>query len=80
MRVSSLEYLGQVASRLRKDAISSVMDEERLNTIVREVRGRRILTHFEALCDQLFFKLATPVFLIAVYFLLIDLVSEMYMN
>ncbi|XP_071508952.1 nipped-B-like protein A [Diadema antillarum] len=41
MRVSSLEYLGQVASRLRKDAISSVMDEERLNTIVREMRGGR---------------------------------------
>ncbi|XP_063962379.1 nipped-B-like protein A isoform X1 [Lytechinus pictus] len=41
MRVSSLEYLGQVASRLRKDAISSVMDEDRLNTIVREMRGGR---------------------------------------
>lgn len=37
MRVSSLEYLGQIASRLRKDAVSSRMDQDVLNTISKEV-------------------------------------------
>ncbi|XP_071811222.1 nipped-B-like protein isoform X2 [Apostichopus japonicus] len=37
MRVSSLEYLGQIASRLRKDAVSSRMDQEVLNTISKEM-------------------------------------------
>ncbi|KAJ8040860.1 Nipped-B-like protein [Holothuria leucospilota] len=37
MRVSSLEYLGQIASRLRKDAVSSRMDQDVLNTISKEM-------------------------------------------
>ena len=37
MRVSSLDYLGQIASRLRKHAVSSNMDQETLDTIVNQV-------------------------------------------
>ncbi|XP_033636427.1 nipped-B-like protein A [Asterias rubens] len=36
MRVSSLDYLGQIASRLRKHAVSSNMDQETLDTIVNQ--------------------------------------------
>lgn len=43
MRVSSLEYLGQIASRLRKDAVSSRMDQEVLNTISKEVSYLKII-------------------------------------
>ncbi|XP_070563594.1 nipped-B-like protein A [Ptychodera flava] len=34
MRVSSLDYLGQVASRLRRDAVSSQLDESTIDAIV----------------------------------------------
>ncbi|XP_022102804.1 nipped-B-like protein A isoform X2 [Acanthaster planci] len=39
MRVSSLDYLGQIASRLRKHAVSSYMDQGTLDTIVTQTRS-----------------------------------------
>ena len=38
MRVASLEYLGIVAARLRKDAISSRLNTEGINEILAKVR------------------------------------------
>ncbi|XP_071952064.1 nipped-B-like protein A isoform X2 [Antedon mediterranea] len=38
MRVSSLEYLGQIASRLRGDAVSSQTDQSAIDAIVAEVK------------------------------------------
>lgn len=38
LRVASLEYLGIVAARLRKDAVSSHMDQETINDIVDKAR------------------------------------------
>ena len=40
MRVSSLDYLGQIASRLRKHAVSSNMDQDTLDTIVSQVNAK----------------------------------------
>lgn len=37
LRVASLEYLGIVASRLRKDAVSSQLNQESIDEIVRKV-------------------------------------------
>ena len=37
LRVASLEYLGIVASRLRKDAVSSQLNQESINDIVEKV-------------------------------------------
>ena len=38
LRVASLEYLGIVAARLRRDAVSSHMDQETINDIVDKAR------------------------------------------
>lgn len=37
LRVASLDYLGTVASRLRKDAVTSNMDQKAIDRILREV-------------------------------------------
>ncbi len=37
LRVASLDYLGTVASRLRKDAVSNKMDQKAFDRILREV-------------------------------------------
>lgn len=37
LRVASLDYLGTVASRLRKDAVTSRMDQKAIDRIIREV-------------------------------------------
>lgn len=37
LRVASLEYLGIVASRLRKDAVSSQLNQESIDEIVAKV-------------------------------------------
>uniref|UniRef100_A0A1I8FGJ8 Nipped-B protein n=1 Tax=Macrostomum lignano TaxID=282301 RepID=A0A1I8FGJ8_9PLAT len=39
LRVASLDYLGTVASRLRKDAVTSEMSEQDLDSLVAEIRG-----------------------------------------
>uniref|UniRef100_A0A673IU30 Nipped-B protein n=1 Tax=Sinocyclocheilus rhinocerous TaxID=307959 RepID=A0A673IU30_9TELE len=39
LRVASLDYLGTVAARLRKDAVTSRMDQKAINRIIREVQG-----------------------------------------
>uniref|UniRef100_A0A672M9H8 Nipped-B protein n=1 Tax=Sinocyclocheilus grahami TaxID=75366 RepID=A0A672M9H8_SINGR len=39
LRVASLDYLGTVAARLRKDAVTSRMDQKAINRIIREVCG-----------------------------------------
>lgn len=40
LRVASLDYLGTVAARLRKDAVTSKMDQRSINRILGEVNGR----------------------------------------
>lgn len=37
LRVASLDYLGTVASRLRKDALTSKMDQKAIDRILKEV-------------------------------------------
>lgn len=37
LRVASLDYLGTVASRLRKDAVNSNMDQKTIDRILKEV-------------------------------------------
>lgn len=37
LRVASLDYLGTVASRLRKDAVNTKMDQKAIDRILREV-------------------------------------------
>ncbi len=37
LRVASLDYLGIVAARLRKDAVSSQLNEETISEILQEV-------------------------------------------
>uniref|UniRef100_A0A672MP55 Nipped-B protein n=1 Tax=Sinocyclocheilus grahami TaxID=75366 RepID=A0A672MP55_SINGR len=39
LRVASLDYLGTVAARLRKDAVTSKMDQRSINRILGEVNG-----------------------------------------
>ncbi|XP_076842591.1 nipped-B-like protein B isoform X3 [Brachyhypopomus gauderio] len=39
LRVASLDYLGTVAARLRKDAVTSKMDQSSINRILREATG-----------------------------------------
>uniref|UniRef100_A0A671PXZ8 Nipped-B protein n=1 Tax=Sinocyclocheilus anshuiensis TaxID=1608454 RepID=A0A671PXZ8_9TELE len=39
LRVASLDYLGTVAARLRKDAVTSRMDQKAINRIIGEVQG-----------------------------------------
>lgn len=38
LRVASLDYLGTVAARLRKDAVTSKMDQRSINRILGEVK------------------------------------------
>lgn len=37
LRVASLDYLGTVAARLRKDAVTSKMDQRSIDRILKEV-------------------------------------------
>ena len=37
LRVASLDYLGTVAARLRKDAVTSTMDQRSIDRILKEV-------------------------------------------
>ncbi|KAK1883924.1 Nipped-B-like protein [Dissostichus eleginoides] len=39
LRVASLDYLGTVASRLRKDAVNSNMDQKAIDRILKETQG-----------------------------------------
>uniref|UniRef100_A0A8D0D3Y8 Nipped-B protein n=1 Tax=Sander lucioperca TaxID=283035 RepID=A0A8D0D3Y8_SANLU len=39
LRVASLDYLGTVASRLRKDAVTSKMDQKAIDRILKETEG-----------------------------------------
>ncbi|CAB1318327.1 unnamed protein product, partial [Coregonus sp. 'balchen'] len=39
LRVASLDYLGTVAARLRKDAVTSQMDQRSIDRILRETQG-----------------------------------------
>lgn len=41
LRVASLDYLGTVASRLRKDAVTSKMDQKAIDRILREVEEKK---------------------------------------
>lgn len=43
LRVASLDYLGTVASRLRKDAVTSKMDQKAIDRILKEVDNYRII-------------------------------------
>lgn len=44
LRVASLDYLGTVAARLRKDAVTSKMDQRSIDRILQEV-GNVNLAH-----------------------------------
>ena len=47
LRVASLDYLGIVAARLRKDAVSSRLNEEVIHEIIGQVvRGTQLNVHF----------------------------------
>ena len=47
LRVASLDYLGTVAARLRKDAITSNMDQRTIDRILKEVQAKAAaLPHF----------------------------------
>lgn len=45
LRVASLDYLGTVASRLRKDAVANKMDQKDIDRILREVGETVIATY-----------------------------------
>ena len=45
LRVASLEYLGIVAARLRKDAVTSQLNKEIIEDIVQKVRKSSYLRH-----------------------------------
>ncbi len=49
MRVASLDYLGIVAARLRKDAISSRMDTDGIGEVVAKVTP----TIFDRICNRI---------------------------
>lgn len=42
LRVASLDYLGTVAARLRKDGVTSKMDQRSIDRILREVARRSV--------------------------------------
>lgn len=42
LRVASLDYLGTVAARLRKDAVTSKMDQGSIERILKQVLRERI--------------------------------------
>uniref|UniRef100_A0A3Q3B2G1 Nipped-B protein n=1 Tax=Kryptolebias marmoratus TaxID=37003 RepID=A0A3Q3B2G1_KRYMA len=51
LRVASLDYLGTVASRLRKDALSSKMDQRAIDRILKEVGSDEVQQLQKALLD-----------------------------
>ncbi|XP_067339450.1 nipped-B-like protein B isoform X2 [Channa argus] len=54
LRVASLDYLGTVASRLRKDAVTSKMDQKAIDRILRETSGNDEIQQLQkALLDYL---------------------------
>ena len=55
LRVASLEYLGIVAARLRKDAVSSHLNQEVIDDIVQKV----ILVVCDVLQDHSYMQLVT---------------------
>lgn len=56
LRVASLDYLGTVAARLRKDAVTSKMDQRSID---------RILQQVEYLSVALFFVWVTLMFIVS---------------
>lgn len=42
LRVASLDYLGTVAARLRKDAVTSKMDQGSIERILKQVLRKRV--------------------------------------
>ncbi|XP_034752577.1 nipped-B-like protein isoform X2 [Etheostoma cragini] len=54
LRVASLDYLGTVASRLRKDAVTSKMDQKAVDRILKETEGSNEIQQLQkALLDFL---------------------------
>lgn len=47
LRVASLDYLGTVAARLRKDAVTSQMDQRTIDRILKEVNVQSNTEHSE---------------------------------
>lgn len=45
LRVASLDYLGTVAARLRKDAVTSRMNQKAIDRIIREVHAHVSALH-----------------------------------
>ena len=48
LRVASLDYLGTVAARLRKDAVTSKMDQRSIDRILQQVKNFSLNTHLPA--------------------------------
>lgn len=48
LRVASLDYLGTVAARLRKDAVTSKMDQRSIDRILQQVEEQLHIWHFMA--------------------------------
>lgn len=42
LRVASLDYLGTVAARLRKDAVTSKMDQRSIDRILQQVEEKTL--------------------------------------
>ncbi|XP_026212056.1 nipped-B-like protein A isoform X2 [Anabas testudineus] len=60
LRVASLDYLGTVACRLRKDAITSRMDQKAIDRIVKEIEGNDEIQQLQkALLEYLDQKIGT---------------------
>lgn len=46
LRVASLDYLGTVAARLRKDAVTSKMDQRSIDRILQQVEYLSVVLFF----------------------------------
>lgn len=53
LRVASLDYLGTVAARLRKDAVTSKMDQGSIARILKQVCERHFERGIEVLSIQI---------------------------
>uniref|UniRef100_A0A8C1KPT1 Nipped-B protein n=1 Tax=Cyprinus carpio TaxID=7962 RepID=A0A8C1KPT1_CYPCA len=53
LRVASLDYLGTVAARLRKDSVTSRMNQKAIDRIIREVHGDETQRLQKALLDYM---------------------------
>ena len=54
LRVASLDYLGIVAARLRKDAVSSLLNEDIISDVIKQVctTPQAVLVYF--VCRHMF--------------------------